>query len=90
MQKLLALSLSVGDIGEPDRGGSSCVSVCICYGLWGWREGLALVWAPLESFSNGRQSCWISLWGLETLSFLPKMLSFGTLFWFCIFSDFSL
>lgn len=27
------------------------------------------------------------LWGLETLSFLPKMLSFGTLFWFCIFSQ---
>lgn len=45
MQKLLGLYLSVGDTGEPDRGGSSCVSVCIC-GLWGCRKGLALVWAP--------------------------------------------
>lgn len=91
MQNLLGLYLLEGDTGEPDRGGRSCVSVCICCGLWDWREGLALVWAPLGSFSNGRQSCWISLWGLEIFYFLPKMLSFGTLFLVLyFFSDFSL
>lgn len=87
MQKLLGWYLLVGDTGEPDRGDSSCVSVCICCGLWGWRERpwFGPLWNLLAMIDSLVR---IVLWGLETLFFFFYLkCSFGTLFWFCIFSQ---
>lgn len=50
-------------------------------------KGPALGCATLGSSSSGTWSCWFGLWGLKTLSFLPELLSFGTLLRFCIFSQ---
>lgn len=51
-------------------------------------KGPASGCVTLGSSSGGPWSCWIGLWGLKTLSFLPKMLFWNTSSVLYFFSDF--